>query len=114
MLKVVYFREGPDAAVRSAKDMVETAVAVISHELGPAETQRFLHVVAELRNDAGALQDELKDFRRHVSAAGRNTWSARTGAHDDLVLSVAIALWFATYRIGESNSQCLSEFLAER
>jgi hypothetical protein len=30
------------------------------------------------------------------------------------VLSVAIALWFATYRIGESNSQCLSEFLAER
>ena len=45
MLKVVYFREGPDAAVRSAKDMVEAAVAVISHELGPAETQRFLHVL---------------------------------------------------------------------
>jgi hypothetical protein len=45
MLKVVYFREGPDAAVRSAKDMVEAAVAVISHELGPVETQRFLHVV---------------------------------------------------------------------
>jgi hypothetical protein len=34
-----------DAAVRSAKHMVEAAVAVISHELGPAETQRFLHVV---------------------------------------------------------------------
>jgi hypothetical protein len=45
MLKVVYFREGPDAAVRSAKHMVEAAVAVISHELGPAETQRFLHVI---------------------------------------------------------------------
>jgi hypothetical protein len=45
MLKVVYFREGPDAAVRSAKHMVEAAVAVISHGLGPAETQRFLHVV---------------------------------------------------------------------
>lgn len=65
-------------------------------------------------SEAGTLHDELKDFRRHVSAAGRNTWSARTGAHDDLVLSVAIALWFATYRIGESSSQCLSEFLAGR
>jgi hypothetical protein len=45
MLKVVYCREGPDAAVRSAKHIVEAAVAVISHELGSVETQRFLHVV---------------------------------------------------------------------
>lgn len=46
--------------------------------------------------DAGALADELKDFRRKVSDAGRATYAARTGAHDDLVLAVAIALWFAT------------------
>ena len=45
--------------------------------------------------DAPALADELKDFRRKVSEAGRATYSARTGAHDDLVLAVAIALWFA-------------------
>jgi hypothetical protein len=45
--------------------------------------------------DAGALADELKDFRRKVSEAGRATYSARTGAHDELVLAVAIALWFA-------------------
>ena len=45
MLKVVYFREGPDAAVRSAKHMVAAAAVVIAHELGPAETRRFLHVV---------------------------------------------------------------------
>ena len=51
--------------------------------------------IAAAIGEAAALQDELKDFRRHVSAAGRNTWSARTGAHDDLVLAVAIALWFA-------------------
>lgn len=47
-------------------------------------------------SDAGALADELKDFQRKVTAAGKATWSARTGAHDDLVLAVAIALWFAT------------------
>ena len=45
MLKVVYLHEGPDAAVRSAKYMVEAAAIVIADELGPAETRRFLHVV---------------------------------------------------------------------
>jgi hypothetical protein len=45
MLKVVYLREGPDAAVRSAKYMVEAAALVIANELGPAETRRFLYVV---------------------------------------------------------------------
>jgi len=43
--------------------------------------------------EAGAMADELKDFQRKVSAAGRSTWSARDGKHDDLVLAVAIALW---------------------
>ena len=45
MLKVVYSREGPNAAVESAKHMVVVAAAVISDELGPTEAQRFLHVV---------------------------------------------------------------------
>jgi hypothetical protein len=45
MLKAVYLHEGPDAAVRSAKYMVEAAAIVIAEELGPAETRRFLQVV---------------------------------------------------------------------
>jgi hypothetical protein len=52
--------------------------------------------IAEALSDAGALQEELKDFQRKVSDAGRATYNARVGAHDDLVLSVAISLWFAT------------------
>jgi hypothetical protein len=44
------------------------------------------------------LHEELKDFRRHVTTAGRATYQARTGRHDDLVLAVAIALWWATER----------------
>ncbi|MBP1844467.1 hypothetical protein J2046_002726 [Rhizobium petrolearium] len=59
----------------------------------------MLHV-GELRfaanlTDAGALAEELKDFRRKVSEAGRATYNARTGKHDDLILSIAIALWWA-------------------
>lgn len=43
--------------------------------------------------EAGAMADELKDFRRKISAAGRFSFEARVGAHDDLVLAVAIGLW---------------------
>lgn len=56
-----------------------------------------LHV-GELRfaaslTEAGAMQEELKDFRRKVSAAGWSTFEARVGEHDDFVLAVAIGLW---------------------
>lgn len=43
--------------------------------------------------EAKALRDELADFRRHVSFAGRPSFEARSGKHDDLVLAVAIGLW---------------------
>jgi hypothetical protein len=56
-----------------------------------------LRFAAELR-ESEALRDELQDFRRHVTTAGRATYQARTGRHDDLVLAVAIALWWATER----------------
>jgi hypothetical protein len=45
--------------------------------------------------DAPQLAAELKDFRRYVSASGRSSWEARSGQHDDLVLSVALAAWWA-------------------
>jgi hypothetical protein len=51
-----------------------------------------LRFAAELL-EAGALREELKDFKRKVSAAGRFQYEARVGRHDDLVLAVAIALW---------------------
>jgi hypothetical protein len=54
-----------------------------------------LRIAAELR-EASALESELKDFRRHISEAGRYSFAARSGQHDDLVLAVAIALWRAT------------------
>ncbi|MFW6028364.1 MAG: hypothetical protein ACOC9Q_02435 [bacterium] len=44
-------------------------------------------------HDADAMAEELKDFRRKVSAAGRYSYDARVGRHDDLVLAVALGLW---------------------
>ena len=46
--------------------------------------------------ESGALKNEFVDFRRTVGAAGRTTWAARVGAHDDLLLSIACACWWAT------------------
>lgn len=51
-----------------------------------------LRFAADL-HDAPAMAEELKDFQRKVSAAGRYSYDARVGKHDDLVLAVALALW---------------------
>jgi hypothetical protein len=53
-------------------------------------TLRFAAALSE----AGTMKDELLDFRRRLSDAGRATYAARTGRHDDLVLAVAIAAWW--------------------
>jgi hypothetical protein len=66
----------------------QALVSALDARLHTAE----LGFAAEL-TEAGAMQEELKDFRRHVSAAGRYSYEARVGRHDDLVLAVAIALW---------------------
>ena len=54
-----------------------------------------LHVAAAL-TEAKALREELRDFQRHVTASGANTWSARAGKHDDIVLAVSYGIWWAT------------------
>lgn len=56
-----------------------------------------LRFAAEL-GEAHALAEELKDFRRHVTSAGRQSFQARLGKHDDLVLSVSLAVWWCTMR----------------
>ena len=56
-----------------------------------------LSFAAELARSA-CLSEELKDFRSTSTSAGRATYQARVGKHDDLVLAVAIALWWAIER----------------
>jgi hypothetical protein len=72
-----------------------------------------LHIAAEL-HESNALREELKDFQRLVSAAGRTTWSARAGKHDDLILSIAISMWHATETPTSSSEPINIELLRFR
>ncbi len=45
--------------------------------------------------EAQTLTNELRDFRVDFSATGHMQFSARSGAHDDIVLALAIAVWRA-------------------
>jgi hypothetical protein len=44
---------------------------------------------------AATLRRELQDFKVKVTDAANETFSAREGAHDDLVLAVALPIWLA-------------------
>jgi len=64
--------------------------------------QRFLQsgrlrIGAKLTH-AGTLQKELRDFRVKISKAANETYEAREGQHDDIVLGLAIALFVAEHQ----------------
>ncbi len=46
--------------------------------------------------DAGALRQELAGFGYSISESGRMTMAATGGGHDDLVLALSLACWWAT------------------
>ena len=56
-----------------------------------------LKIAKELA-DAPALLRELQDFRVRFTSAGNATFGAREGAHDDLVLALATAVFGAEHR----------------
>lgn len=63
-----------------------------------------LEIAADLP-DLAALKGELQNFRVNFTAIGNMTFAARVGAHDDLVLAVAIALWYAEFRTRQGWTQ---------
>jgi hypothetical protein len=50
---------------------------------------------------ADTLRAELVAFQVKVSAAGHESFNGRTGIHDDLVLSVALAAWLGSRPVGK-------------
>jgi hypothetical protein len=77
-----------------------TRVTIVSgNEASEARRSGRIHTaelkVAKALLQAGPLRDELQSFERHVSESGRTTWGARVGAHDDIVLAVSLAVWWA-------------------
>lgn len=49
--------------------------------------------IAESLSEASTLVTELQNFQVEISQNGFDSYNARSGAHDDLVLAVAMALW---------------------
>jgi hypothetical protein len=51
--------------------------------------------ISEALPDAAMLRDELLRFQVKITPAGNDTYAAwREGAHDDLVLALALACWY--------------------
>jgi hypothetical protein len=44
--------------------------------------------------DWPVLRRELLNFRPEITRTGAETWNARSGEHDDCVLSLAMAIWY--------------------
>jgi hypothetical protein len=65
-----------------------------------------LRIASELK-DAKTLAAELRDFRATFTSAGNAVFAAREGAHDDLVLATAIALWFGRGNGREVSTQSI-------
>ncbi len=61
-----------------------------------------LQIASGLRY-AAALVRELQAFRRQVTGAGRAAYGAETGAHDDLVIAAALAVWCGERRFTEDE-----------
>lgn len=44
---------------------------------------------------AAVLEEEANAFQMKLSASGHDTYNAREGEHDDLLLAVSLAVWYA-------------------
>jgi hypothetical protein len=84
----------PEAEYRVPKRDLAGAVQV-------ALQRRRLRVVEGLTH-AATLRGEMDNFRARIGLTGHDSYGAgeewRDGNHDDLVLSVALALWWGEYR----------------
>lgn len=59
-----------------------------------------LRIVRSLQH-ADLLRKEFQDYRVKLSAVGHESYDARSGQHDDLVLALAMCIWY-----GESAVRC--------
>src|SRR5262249_41270173 len=50
--------------------------------------------VHESLKDWPVLRRELLNFRPETTRTGVETWNARSGEHDDCVLSLSMAIWY--------------------
>lgn len=80
--------QGPDGFYTVPKKDLATTMAV-SMQQGRLQVSKHL-------KHAATFASEAKDFRLKYSAAGNERFEHRDGAHDDIVLAVALATWWAS------------------
>lgn len=88
---------------RETQTQYRVPKSLIVSRLDAALHSGILHIAADLP-EAQALKSELADFRVNHTASGYQQFGARSGRHDDLVLSVAIGLWFSA-TVGNERMQ---------
>ena len=86
---------GGDAAIRDGggwqvpkRDLVGVTQLLLQ--------QQWLRIAPALPESA-TLTKEFQDYRVKISATGHDSYDAREGAHDDLVLAVALACWVSEH-----------------
>jgi hypothetical protein len=92
--KRVSITAGSEEASINGLDRWHVAKSILITRLDASLHTGLLNFAGELFNSP--LGEELRNFRRDVSAAGRATYQARTGHNDDTVLAVSLANWWAT------------------
>jgi hypothetical protein len=69
------------------------AKSILIHNMKLLMEQQRLKFAKALK-ETKTLVRELENYRTKITPAANETWSAREGCHDDLLLAVAIATWF--------------------
>ncbi len=63
---------------------------------------------------ADLLKRELMDFQVTITDSANETFSAREGAHDDLVLAVALPVWLASHVTQEMDTMSVGSVVLPR
>jgi hypothetical protein len=62
---------------------------------------RFPLTFSKHLTEADALKQEIADFVRSATGAGRMRYEARQGKHDDMVMALAIAVWWLSRPVNQ-------------
>ena len=84
---------GGDAETRVSHDEWRVPKHLLVTSLDAKLATKELRFSKKLK-EAAAMKSELQDFRRSTSATGYMTYNARSGAHDDLILATALAVYW--------------------
>ena len=89
----VYFTGG-DQTHQDGRDFRVPKSTLINNLIAKIDCGEL--TAAEGLPDREAFEDELQAFRRKTGVGGRVSYDAQAGHHDDLLIAVALAVWWAS------------------